>query len=317
MDKLVFVGSNADDSDYLIENVISFRLNMDMDAACDGLKLEFNTYAPVPELVSVRVYYNGELIFFGYVDTQQDYSRDDGTGCFIFARSLACVLTDNEATPCTYRAPNALALFDANARALGFSCELPMIATLQDYEVTKGTSCFGAINDFVEGITGKRIIVDHSRCIRLLQSDRRYVIYPYQIISEKRIINRGDAVARIDYKIGSEKGYDHHIKSNFFEKKGIVSSKKKNLASIPAWQRDYALLAEMKSNAQNYSNIEIVIDSDVDFRLGDVVDLYSEHFGEWKNMVVLSVSYILDNNFQRTRLVLASDVDMGVVTYVD
>lgn len=317
MAKLSFVLKDIDGKEYTINRLISYQLNMDWDAACHGLRLEFISDFGLNELCSLQVFNDGKKIFNGYIDTQREAFDSKGNHCFLYARSSACLLTDNEATPFTYISPNSLALFNVNALPLGFSCDLPNLVSDQEYLVSKGVSCFRAINDFVEGISGNRICVDADDCISLLQGSKHLFVDGREVVSEKRIINRGDAIARLDYKTDSANGFDHHYKSRFFEKKGIKTSKKHNLSSMPIWQRDYSLHGVISSSAMDYFKLELVLDGAVDWSIGDKITYNSTFFGVMDDLQVRSLTFILDDKGERTNAILSKIIDLEELNYVD
>lgn len=317
MAKLSFVLRDVEGKEHTVDRIASYQLSMDCDAACHGLRLEYISDDAQSEISSIQVLNNGNRIFNGYIDTQREVFDSKGNHCFLYARSSACLLTDNEATPFTYISPNSIALFDVNALPFGFSCNLPNVYSDQEYVVSNGTSCFGAINDFVEGISGNRIIVDANDCISLLQGSRHIVLDSHDVISEKRIINRGDAIARLDYKTVSANGFDHHLKSRFFDGKGIKSSKKYNLTTLPIWQREYSLLGALKKAAKDYYKLELVLDGATNFELGDGVTYCSKYFGAIDDLKVRSICYIFDSKGERTVISLSKDIDLEEINYVD
>lgn len=317
MAKLSFVLKDIDGKEHIATNILSYNLSMDWDAACHGLMLEYISDDAQNEICSLQVFNNGTRIFNGYIDTQREAFDINGNRCFLYARSSACLLTDNEATPFTYISPNSISLFNVNALPLGFSCSLPNLYSNQEYLVSKGVSCFGAINDFVQGISGKRIYVDADDCISLLQGSRSIALDSNDVISEKRIINRGDAIARLDYKTDSANGFDHHLKSRYLEEKGIKSSKKYNLSSLPIWQRDSSLHSALASAVRNYYKLELMLDGAVDWSLGDEVTYNSRYFGIIDNLQVMSICYTLDSKGERSTVTLSKNIDLKELNYVD
>lgn len=298
-------------------SVTSYQISRDYDAACDGLRVSYSPDALPNELCSIEAYSSDKRIFNGYIDTQRDTTDNNGTSCFIYARSSACLLTDNEATPRTYDSPSALALYTANAKDYGFICDLPRVYSKEQYQVSKGTSCYRAIAEFVEGICGGRVVVDANNCITLLGNEEKHIILSDGVISEKRIINRGDAITEIDYKIKSSNLFDHHIKSRFFEKRGIRKSKKENLSTLPIWQKEYMLKNMLADSARSYKSIELVLDGAIDINLGDRVDYLSRNLGKCEDMLATSVCHYLDSNGERTKIVLSLDIDLEEIIYVD
>jgi prophage tail gpP-like protein len=65
--------------------------------------------------------YNGDKkIFNGFVDRQVASVSGEEKSVFIYARSSAAVLVDNEALPSQYHRPSARQLWFHNAREFGF-----------------------------------------------------------------------------------------------------------------------------------------------------------------------------------------------------
>jgi hypothetical protein len=316
MAELKFVAFDTDNKSIPIENVISYELSTDEDAPCDGLRLYFVS-DNMTELYRLEVFNTSEKIFNGYVDTQRETVNDSGCVCFLYARSSACILTDNEARPFTYINPSARSLCMSNAKDLGFNWRLPHIFCESDYSVSKGTSCFGAINNFVYGATGKHIRVNAENCITLAGDGEKKSISAQDIMSEKRIINRGDALCRIDYKALNTDDYNRHIKSRFADDRKIRTSKKQNLASLPDWQREYTLTNALKSACASYYQMELVLGTSVQLCVGDIVSYTSSTFGKLDDYIVSSLCFLSDAKGVRTNVKMRKNIDLREIVYVD
>lgn len=296
-------------------NIISYELSRDIDAACDGLRLSFCSDNTLNEIQRIEAYCSNDLIFNGLCDTQRESAGEAGVECFVYARSTACILVDNEAMPFIYNSPSTTALFKLNAEDFGFENRLDLLCCNEEYQVSKGTSCFAAINNFVNGLTGKSIIVNAKNQLILPQQDNETCLDGC-IISEKRIINRGDALSRLDYRADNRHGYVYHMKSQFFEDKKINASRKLNLSSLPKWQRDFVALNRLKSANCSYNTIEAVLDGCRDFALYSRVSYNSEIFGKTEDYFISSCTMICDKNGERTRLVLNKNIDVREISYV-
>lgn len=299
-----------------IDSIISFELSRDIAAACDGLRLTFINASSLAEINRIEVCDGEEKIFSGYCDTQRETVSEDGYECFIYARSSACLLVDNEAVPFTYNCPSARSLYIKNAQGLGFGYSLPEIYCNSSYQVSKGSSCFSAINSFVYGITGRNMMVDVNNRLILPDSSMDISLDSYHIISERRIINRGNAVTAVDYKAYSENNYAHHIRSRFFDDRKINRTVKLNLSSLPEWQRDYTLMNTLKASAASYNTVELVIDGCISLPLYSNVKYASAFLGEIEDCYISSVCMIIDNGGERTRLTLSKNIDLKEITYV-
>lgn len=314
---LRFIAYDINGEEHPFDSIESYELSMDYDAACHGVRLNYASDSSLPELVRLYAFRGEQKIFSGFIDTQREGFDDGAVQGFIYARSSACILVDNEAKPSVYRNPTARSLCVVNADDYGFTNDLGNISCDGLYQVNKGVSCFSAINDFVCGITGKRIGVDADSCIRLIDSDRAISIASDSILSERREINRGGVLRRIDYKVNSVDGYDHHIASRALEHKEFVSSKKQNMSSLPDWQRDYTLLHTLKSSVENYYCYRLEVDGVADVQLGDSLVYDSRLFGIVDGLVVKSIKHLMDSNGEKTVLSLVKDFDLEEITYVD
>lgn len=313
---LRFLLYDLDEKSFEVGSVLSYEISRDASAACDGLRLTFTFDFSLGEINRVEVYDENEIIFSGYCDTQRDSVSSDGYECFIYARSSACILVDNEAKPFTYNRPSARSLFVKNAKDFGFSYCLPEIYCDSDYQVSKGSSCFAAINSFVYGITGSNMMVNEKNELVMPDRSGSISLENFSIISERRVINRGNAVTEVDYKAYSDNDYAHHIKSRFFEDRKINRTVKLNISSLPEWQRDYTLMNTLKSAAASYNTIELLLGSCENLPLYGNVAYKSSFMGLIESYYISSVCIISDKNGERTRLTLSKNIDLKEITYV-
>ena len=56
----------AGNKSFTVENLISYEWSRDSSAACDGLRLCFESETPLAEAVSLEMKKEGELLFFGF-----------------------------------------------------------------------------------------------------------------------------------------------------------------------------------------------------------------------------------------------------------
>lgn len=313
---LRFLLYDTDDNTLSVDSVISYELSKNVDAPCDGLRLTFIADKPLNEINRVEAYQDDALIFNGFCDTQRESISDRGYECFVYARSSACILIDNEAKPFTYNHPSARSLFIKNACDFGFVYSMPEIFCESAYQVSKGCSCFAAINNFVYGITGRNMLVSVNNELILSEKNNTVRLNNYRVISEKRIINRGNAITAIDYKAYDEVDYTHHIKSRFFDERKINRTIKLNVSSLAQWQREYTLINTLKAAGASYNTIELIIDGNVCFSLYDDVIYNSEYLGDIKDYYISSMCIISDKKGERTRLTLSKNIDLKEIVYV-
>ena len=299
------------------DNVLSFELSRDISAPCDGLRFSFLTDSPLDEIKEVKAYLDGELIFNGLCDTQQEKALAEGFEAFIYARSNACILVDNDAHAYTYESPSARGLFIMNAKQFGFKFALEDCSCKGSYTVGRGVSCYGAINELVSMIKKRNLVVTPENELTVPSGDGRVRLSGDKIISEKRIINRGCALSEIDYKTASGSDYSYHFKSRSLERAGIERSRKLNLSALPDWQRSYVLNNAMARAAYDYQGIELITSELLNVNLYSGVELNESAFEGIGDYCVKSVDYVFDKRGERMILSLFKEYDLEEIIYVD
>lgn len=307
----------TDGEKYGVSELISYELVRDTDAPCDGLRLSFYSEKSLGEIDRVIASNGGKTVFSGYADTQREEYGEGGYIAFIYARSGACLLVDNEAQPGEYYSPTARSMYLINAEPLGFSFSMPDCGAQGRYLVQKGTSCFAAVNDLVSFNTGRNIAVTPDMKITLADGSGICRIDRERVISEKRIIGRGNVISRLDYKLSDAEGYKYHIKSRRFDSEGIKRSRKLNLSSLPEWQRDGTLKRVLTSSARGYMQFKITVSLACGGELYDAAEYESERFGRLDGYYVSSICISLDKNGERTVYTLTKDTELKEITYVD
>ena len=299
-----------------VTDIVSFELARSIDTACDGLRLSFISEHLLDEIVKVTAYNDTEIIFNGYADTQRETADERGWAAFIYARSSACLLTDNEAKPVTYSCPSAFSLYYQNARQFGFGCDFPYLYCDYDYQVGKGVSCYGAINDFVRGITGYNIVVDPYDVIKLASPNTVAKIDKNCVMSEKRTVNRGNLVTCIDYKATGDSGYDHHLKSRYLEQQKINKQQKINLSTLPDWQKEFTVKNRLYSLCKDYYTVELMLRGYHHFDLYNKVNYDGDRIGRCEDYYVSKIVVKNGDGGCVTKITLNKNIDMQEINYV-
>lgn len=316
MADLTFEFYNLDGNIVQLGKLKSYELCKESDAPCDGLRVTFVNQNILPELYAAKAFANGKCVFNGFVDTQRETVHNDYVICFLYCRSSACLLTDSEAKPITYTSPSAMALFEVNAGE-GFKYNLGNVYSDIRYSVSKGTSLFGALNGFVYSVTGKNIRITPENEITFLQSDRKVKLETDKIVSVKRIINRGNALAKTDYKISNSTDYIYHRESGFMKRKKIESSSIRNLSSVPDWQRETKLHSYFASANSDYCGWEITLCGFVDVDLKDSVVAAVDGFDEYQKVVADAVTHSCNSSGEFTVIKANCVFDLEEMSYVD
>mgnify|MGYP002852087471 CR=1 FL=1 len=302
---------------YEIKELISYELVRDADAPCDGLRLSFYTDSSLGEIDRVFAYRGDKKVFFGYADTQREEYGENGYRAFIYARSAACLLVDNEAEPGEYNSPTARAMYLINAKPLGFKFSLTDYSARGSYLVQKGTSCYAAINDLVSFSAGRNITVTSDMKITLADGSGAFCIDRESVISERRVISRGDVISRLDCKLYDADGYRYHMQSRRFTDTGIKRSKKLNLSSFPEWQRSSTLKRMLKESARGYMLFKITVSGAGGGAIYDIAEYESDRFGRLEGYYISSICTSFDKNGEKTVYTLTKETELKEITYVD
>ncbi len=299
------------------ELITSYELVSEVDSACDGLRLNFTSHELLGEICIVKAYSAEKLFFNGFCDMQRITSGNGFYSYFIYARSSAALLVDNEAVPCLYNCPSARQLWYSNARDMGFECELPEICSEYNYLVSKGTSCYGAINDFVFAVYGAPVYAspENVLCVYKESKDIKK-LEDYSLLSLSCVINRSEPISDIDYKINSSDDYVYHFKSDFLHSKGFLRKRLFNLSAVPIWQREITAAAKIKESLSEYYSVIAEISGECDVKLCDriSVDFAAREYGG--EFLVNEIVKSMGKSGEKTTLVLKKRIDGELVNYV-
>lgn len=312
--KIVF--TDTDGNNFCAENISSLELSKNAGAACDGIRINYFTEKSMSEINRVCAFSGENLVFNGYCDTQRETVEGQGRKCFVYARSSACLLTDNEAQPVTYNRPTVSSLCIDNALDFGFQCEIDDIVCNADYTVGKGTSRYSAVNNFVSGITGNDIVITPDNKITFPDYDSVIFVDNKDIESEKIVINRVGAVSRIDYKIQNNTSYKYHLKSRYLEQQGINRSILVNVSSLPKWRQDGTVLNRLKKYSSDYNCIELKVGGFVNANLYNHVKYDSKTVDSTDEYYISEIVYTFNQDGEHTTLILSKNIDLKEIRYV-
>lgn len=316
---MIIIAESVNGNEFEIIDITEINFTQTASVACDSLSVKYKSDNVPDEITSIKAYDRGELIFFGYCDNQRISEDKNGYEIFFYARSSACLLVDNEAQPYTYNMPTANQLWFTFARPLGFSYGLPSISSNNKYEVTKSTSCYGAISRFVSMTTGKYIRVSPNNRISLLEkSDDIKDLGLRDVISAEAVINRSEPVTRIRFKKNSyDPGYKMNMEAAAQSQYMLIPREKYvNLSSLPAWQREYSVYQTLKQSYEDYKILNITVKGFLREPLYQRFSYYSA-LGNYEDYVLSEKEYILDGSGEITKLTLKKEIDIKEITYVD
>lgn len=310
-----FVFTTIDENTFEAENVVSYELRCDKDAPCDSLRLYFKPKETLAELVDVKAYCDSDLIFNGFVDVQKENVFSNDKVCYVYARSTASVLVDNQAMPCTYYSPTAYAIFSKNCRDFSFDCCLPKLISDSYYQVKNGCSCFDAINDFVNAVSGENVRITPDNKVTILNCKGKINLDNCDVINGEKIINRGTALSKVDYKIFNDNDYKYHRLSRFAQERKINRTIIKNLSAESDFQKEKILNCVISNANENYHTYRIELAGYVKVELMDC--LVSSKLDFLDNVFVSSIRHSLDSFGEKTVILAYKKYDFKEISYVD
>lgn len=308
----------VDGREYSDLDLTEINFTQTVGVACDSLCFYFKSANFIDEINRVVAFDGDNLIFNGYCDCQKRIDTQNGYENYIYARSSACVLVDNEALPFTYNCPTSKQLWFSLAKDLGFEYKLPDVSSTDKYEVSKGNSCFGAIRQFVEFKTGKIMYVSPKNELKCFEkSDDIKSLNTYRILSSTASINRSEPLSKLCVKKTSDQtSYSLKLWAGVCDEIGIERVQYLNLQSLPQWQREYSALNNLKSSFDSYKTLEIKASGFIRDNLYQRFN-YNSKDVNYDDYLLIEKKYTLDENGEVTRLTLKKEIDIKELTYVD
>lgn len=297
--------------------VVSYELSSEMAAACDGLRLFLHSDNAIDDIRTVCVFNNEKKIFYGFADKIRVSCDSDGYTVFVYARSSAALLVDNEAYPGQYSCPTSRQLWYFHAKPFGFSFGLPEVYSQAEYIVGKGKSCFGAIDTFMQYSCGKKIYVTPQNELRVFEiSNKVKRLDTESLLSISVQVDNSSVIARIGYKINSSEKYIYRLESRFALDHGVSSRKLINLSSLPVWQREAEARRQIEDSLENYFTVKTVLAGDAPISLADKVSVHSERLGISGEFIVCSIIRAYNSGGKKTTLTLRKEIDGELINYV-
>ena len=301
---------------------ISIIIEQEADVACDSMKAVF---VDSEDLKDIRKIYmldddvfdienalnSGEVLFSGVVDEIiTDISRS-GSFVTVYARSLACLLTDSECSMMTYRDPSFGVLAERHGKPFGLSvCSCNPKTRKGSLSVKKGSSHYKVIQRFCREFMGTVLRVDHKGVIRHdLFSNGNHICFdnnsgiPFGRITISE--NRYSIISRID--VYDENGYCMSVDNPDAVKSGISRIRCLNLPESATQSVGDADRIIKQSNDKSFSVRLECLDCLVN-SLGYAASVNIPLCKDRK-LYVVKVKYTYDNKGERTEIWLASRGD--------
>ena len=137
-------------------NPIYLRLIKSFDCPASSLRVKVLSEKEPPYLREIHIRRQGKIVFRGFLDRQIFEKSKEGGFLSIEARSMGCLLTDNEAVPGAYYNASLGSIFDKYIGSFGvFENCLDKNARSYETIITKGKSRWEAFSHFCSLTLGK------------------------------------------------------------------------------------------------------------------------------------------------------------------
>ena len=169
------------------------------EAPADRLTAVFAVDGNIPVIESVEMLDGIERLFYGLVDEQVTEETAEGMLLTVYARSLACILLDNEAMPQTYCIPSMPLLMKRHFSPLGFEHFIGSDEAFNgEMTVSKGMSEWTVLKSFCDAFIGTvpRIHTDGTIDITGNINETVY-LQPERIISIKRSLKNKNLISQM------------------------------------------------------------------------------------------------------------------------
>lgn len=273
------------------------------DVPADSLTAVFAVSGNIPPLVSVIVENGNERVFNGLIDTQTEQQKSDGIILTVTARSLECILLDNEALPQTYCMPSMPLIVERHLKPLGFDKFIgPEKSFSGEMTVTKGMSEWSVLEMFCKRFLETKPKIDCFGIIDISGRKNDETIYisdngENRCISKKHIRKRSNLISDIVARTYISGGYEMPLENPFAQKLGV--KRRRYVNSIDSESRS-VLSAEkiLKKSADSYEQFILECNGCILCSVGASVILENCP----KKLTVREVQYILNSDGEKTRL---------------
>ena len=145
---LRFIFTDTDDKEIILSDCIDVCVNMEESVPAHDLSVTF-LYCNVPELVTVTMMSETDILFTGIVDEQTRECSVKGDFLKLHCRSMAAMLLDNESVPISYTHPSVDVILKNHVKPFSVHCDNAKDDTYFGTQtVGKGSTNWQAVEDF-------------------------------------------------------------------------------------------------------------------------------------------------------------------------
>lgn len=269
------------------------------EAPADRLTAVFAVDGNIPVIESVEMLDGIERLFYGLVDEQVTEETAEGMLLTVYARSLACILLDNEAMPQTYCIPSMPLLMKRHFSPLGFDHFIGSDEAFNgEMTVSKGMSEWTVLKSFCDAFIGTvpRIHTDGTIDITGNINETVY-LQPERIISIKRSLKNKNLISQMIARTYTGGGYEMQIENNSAKKLGI--KRRRYINSIDSKSRTVLTAKRlMKKSFSEYEQITADCCGRILCSIGAQLIIGRDK----KHYIVKEINYSFDSSGEHTKI---------------
>lgn len=260
------------------------------------------------ELCRVYVMNEEKEIFSGVVDEQIITSEED-VKTKLVCRSLAALLVDNEAYPCTFNDLSASLLFSRYIKPLGFSRYTGEDRVLRgEFRVSKGESCWQVLERFCRRVYGSFPVVRGDEVVMQETDDKEELVFSdrgeglsYVSLEHNRL--RCKLISKVRVKTAQGGEYTSFVTDKEALEKGVQRERFVNASDLSGKSLSDAdrLIASARLKSEKLTLLIPLCMTQV---LGKRVRISDTASGEHKGFYVTGIRYSLRDLSETTRLQL-------------
>ncbi len=270
------------------------------DAPADQLSIVFGVKGNVPKLSAIEMKNGNERLFYGMVDSQCEEYSENGIFLTIQARSLTCLLLDNEALPQMYCSPSMPLLMKRHFEPLGFKEYRGTDKAFNgELAISKGMSEWTVLRNFCRYFLDTVPYIDKYGVIDITGEREQDTMYlsGERIMSCRHYLKNSALVSDINVRARSSGGYEIPFVNDMAKKYGII--RKRYVDSMTGSGRTVQSVKRMmRKYAAEYEQLIVECAGCFICSIGTLLSVD----GQRKTYRVREVNYTFDSGGERTRL---------------
>lgn len=295
-----------------IRQLTGLQIVSGIDSPAASLSASIAPASALPELLSVRAYDGGRLLFEGKLDSQRTVISKDGVTVTLDARDAGALLLDNQAMPCVILRAQLGTVFSRFASAYGFGyyCARPDVS-IPMFTVRAGMSEWDVIVNYSRRAYGITPYVSASRVMFSRRSTGAPVVISnsgngLRFSSVSHTLSPYSVISRV--YIRDENGFYSSTIDNPSAAR-TQASRKRYVIPSTEYASNIGLDANQRLRRSMFEceQLAVTLPQVLDAPIGQESEIRDSLLSRF-NLMITKREYIMNANGAVTRLTLASSV---------